>query len=145
MVRYKGIMFGALTGSLLASALTFLGSREKSLRAFKSQTQDWANKAKNIRENVYDIRSLAESRTSRLRKTFASGAALGLLMGAGLVALLTPKSGRQLRKDLSQGYQGVADKTTEIIHYFNQNGHRKPIKKFVKALEKRKRTSLHRK
>lgn len=145
MGKVKGMMWGGLTGSLIAATFALLGSRDAVVKKIRSQTSDWADKARNIRENVFeDMRDLTESRRVRTRKTFARGAALGLLVGAGVAALLTPKSGKQLRNQISNRYQGVAEKTTDILHYFNQNGHRRPEKKLAKVISKKRRAAAHR-
>jgi gas vesicle protein len=57
--------------------------------------------------------------------TFLLGALAGALVGAGVALLMAPKSGRQVRQDLSQGfntvkdtaarrYREVADKATQM-------------------------------
>jgi gas vesicle protein len=137
MSKSKGMMLGALAGTLIASAYTLFNTRE-SLRNWSQQTQDWADKAKNVRDNVLDVRYLTESRRNRGRKTFMQGAILGLLLGAGSAVLLSTKSGKQWRHQLSDRYQDVADKTQDIVKFINQNGYRKPLKKLTKSLIKRR-------
>ncbi|WP_202078527.1 YtxH domain-containing protein [Caldalkalibacillus salinus] len=47
-------------------------------------------------------------------KDFVIGALVGGIIGAGAALLLTPKSGRDLRVDISDGYQTASQKTKEI-------------------------------
>ena len=57
---------------------------------------------------------------------------MGLLLGAGSAALLTPKSGKQLRKNISDRYQDVADRTQELA--LAVHGYKKPAKKMMRVL-----------
>ncbi len=136
MDKFKGMILGALAGTAAATAFALLGSRQSLIGNIRDHAQDWAEKARNVKENVYDDMSgLIESRRTRRRKVFTTGALLGLLIGAGSAALLTPKTGRQLRKDLSHKYRGVANKTHTVVDFINQNGYRRPIKAFSKVLK----------
>lgn len=139
MAKLKDLMLGALAGSMIASTFALLGSRETLLKKLKNQSQDWADKARNVKENV--LEGLTESRKSRLRKTFLFGTVLGFLMGSGSAAFLTPKTGRQLRKNVTQKYHDVADTTQDIMEFINQNGYRKPLKKLSRSLVKRRKTA----
>lgn len=47
-------------------------------------------------------------------KDFLIGALIGGIIGAGAALLLAPKSGRELRVNISDGYQTAAKKTQEI-------------------------------
>lgn len=139
MGKLKGMMLGALAGSLAASALAFLNNRQTLMNKFRNQKQDWAGKAKNVRENLFgDIRNLTESRRSRNRNIFLRGTVLGLLIGASSAALLTPKTGKQLRKGLTEKYQGVADKTHDIAEFINKKRYSVPLRQLSKAISKKK-------
>jgi gas vesicle protein len=48
-------------------------------------------------------------------KDFIIGAVVGGLLGAMTALLLAPKSGRELRKDIAEGYETISDKTHEIV------------------------------
>ena len=39
---------------------------------------------------------------------------IGIGIGAGIGLLLAPKTGRQLRKDLRRGYEGMADRVQDF-------------------------------
>lgn len=54
-------------------------------------------------------------------KDFVIGALLGGIIGASAALLLAPKSGKELRQDLSEGYQTASKKTQEIAK--NVSGH----------------------
>jgi gas vesicle protein len=47
-------------------------------------------------------------------KDFLLGALVGGIIGAAAALLLAPKSGKELRQDIGEGYRVVADKTTEF-------------------------------
>lgn len=47
-------------------------------------------------------------------KDFLIGALVGGIIGAGAALLLAPKSGKELRVDLSEGYQTATRKTQEL-------------------------------
>jgi gas vesicle protein len=47
-------------------------------------------------------------------KDFIIGAVVGGLLGAMAALLLAPKSGRELRKDIADGYETISDKTQQI-------------------------------
>ncbi len=47
-------------------------------------------------------------------KDFLLGAVVGGLLGAVTALLLAPKSGKELRTDIAEGYHNVSEKTQEI-------------------------------
>ncbi|GIQ68153.1 YtxH domain-containing protein [Xylanibacillus composti] len=47
-------------------------------------------------------------------KHFAAGAILGALVGAATALLLAPKSGKELRGDIAEGYHQVSEKTHQV-------------------------------
>lgn len=57
---------------------------------------------------------MAENRNNMNGKDFLLGAIMGSVIGAATALLLAPKSGRELRGDLSTQYQNVSEKTQEI-------------------------------
>lgn len=136
----NGLLLGLLTGSVLAASYALFGN-QKIVKNLRNQTQDWAVKARHVKENLFDdIHSLTESRRHHNRKKFMGGALLGLLLGAGTAALLTPKSGAQLRKNLTQTYGDFANKTNDIIDFISHNSYRRPFKSLSKVLTKARRT-----
>ena len=80
MAKYKGVVMGALAGTMIATVLAVLGNREVLINKIRNQTDDWADKARNVTENIFG-EDLTISRRNRVRKTFVSGAILGLLVG----------------------------------------------------------------
>lgn len=139
MSKIQGIMLGAAAGTLLASTLALLGARPDLVKKLSNQAHDLADRARLAKETIFDeMHSMTESKKTHHRQAFLRGAILGLLVGAGSAALLSPKSGKQLRKDLTQKYQGMADKTYDVMDYINHNGYRKPIDKLARILAKKK-------
>ncbi len=134
----NGVILGVLTGSLIASAYALFGN-QRIVNKLRNQSYEWASRAKNAKENVFEnVLGLTESRKSRNRKNFVGGAVLGLLIGVGTAALLTPKSGKQLRKNLTQTYEDMADKTNEVLNFISHNEYRRPLKKLSRFLIKRR-------
>ena len=140
MAKIKGIVAGAAIGTLIGSlGAILLPHRKKILEQMKDQSKGWAEKAKYLTENAYDeIKHWSEPRRRVSQMpNFLRGTLLGALLGAGSALLLAPKSGKQLRNNLTQKYQNVAEKTQEFIHSIQLNGQRefsrrKPIKRKTK-------------
>lgn len=58
---------------------------------------------------------MAENNNNNMSgKDFLIGALVGGIIGAASALLLTPKSGRELRGDISDGYQVASKKTQEL-------------------------------
>ena len=55
-------------------------------------------------------------------KDFVLGALVGGIIGAAAALLLAPKSGRELRQDIGEGYQIAVDKTSEFAGELSQKG-----------------------
>ena len=81
-----------------------------------SKNNTWTNKALKMSENLYNELSISDPAT----KNFIAGALVGLLVGAGSTALFSPKLGKQIRKNVSDKYHNVADKTQEVMEYINE-------------------------
>lgn len=112
----KGVVLGAIVGTMLGSLSAALMPKRQSMLA---QTKGFAEKAKSFSDNFYNgIRKLSGPKQEE-PSTFLKGAITGLLLGAGVAAFLTPKTGKQLRTNLSQKYQDIADKTQEIMQFIN--------------------------
>lgn len=133
MSKYKNLMLGAFAGTLIASAFAIISGRPDLIKKVRNQTKDLAEKAMSIKDHVFeDLLERTESRKSHGRRFFARGTVLGLLLGVGSAALLTPKTGKQLRKNLTDSYQELADKTNEIAH--TVNGYRRPVRKMANVI-----------
>lgn len=140
----KNVVSGAILGSILGSLSAMIISNHKLNRS------GWAKKARNIGERVFDeVKHWSEPEHNEGNSIFVKGAFLGLLIGAGSALLLTPKTGNELRKDLIEGYQDIADKTQEILDYVNHKEEvvkKRPIKKAIKkhfAVSKAKIKAKH--
>jgi len=53
-------------------------------------------------------------------KDFLIGMLVGSIIGASVAFLMAPKSGRELRQDLSEGYESVSRKTQELARQVGQ-------------------------
>jgi|694.fasta_scaffold10416_10 gas vesicle protein len=113
----KGLVFGTVIGTMLGSLSAALMPNKEGLLANKKR---FADKAKSFSDNFYNgLKSLSEGRRENHTANFVKGALSGMLLGAGMAAFLTPKTGKQLRNNLSRGYQDLADKTQEVLHAIN--------------------------
>lgn len=131
----KNVVAGALIGTLLGSVSAILIPRQRKIFA-QLNRPGWSQKAKDIGGRVYDeVRHWSEHEKKVDASVFVKGALLGLLVGAGAALLLTPKTGKQLRNNLAQGYQDFADKTQDIMDYVNHDNpiiKKKPARSFAK-------------
>lgn len=131
----KNVVAGALIGTLLGSVSAILIPKQRKILA-QLNRPGWAKKARDIGGRVYDeVRHWSEHEKEVDASVFVKGALLGLLLGAGTALLLTPKTGKQLRNNLAQGYQDFADKTQELMEYVNHESpiiKKKPARSFAK-------------
>jgi len=135
MSKITGLMAGALAGSLLASALALFGSKDTAGKFTVLAKEEAAEILKGVRANVQKFG--AESSSDRAKNHFTLGAVAGLLFGVGAALLLAPKTGRQMRKDLKESYNDIADITSETIHFISDNGHL-PTQKAANALSSKR-------
>lgn len=118
---YKQILAGALIGTILGVAgRLFLSNQKKVLNQVQSKANDWVEKTKEMGSKVYGRIGLAtEPKQETTLRDIALGVFAGLAVGVGTALFLTPKSGKQLRKDALQKYNDMAEKTQQIMGYFN--------------------------
>jgi gas vesicle protein len=143
----KGMIAGAVIGTLVGTMSALFASKPKKILALMKDSKDWANKARDLSGSVYnEMKNWSEPKKVNESPTFIKGAIIGMLLGAGSALLLAPKSGKQLRNNLTQRYQDVADTTSDILHIFNHNGkqpfvkkkHAKPMSHKVQLTPKKK-------
>ncbi len=117
----KGIIISAMIGTIISSlSLILIPKRKKILAALKNRKTAWIEKAKNVSESVLnEFHPLTEKRGSRNMPRFIQGAFLGLILGAGSALLLTPKTGKQLRNNLTKKYLNLSEKTQDMIGIIN--------------------------
>lgn len=108
----NNVLLGSVLGSILGSVSAALIPGEKQ----KSKDNSWATKAMQMSENLYNELSITDPAT----KHFIAGALVGLLIGAGSTALLSPTLGKKIRKGVSNKYHDVADKTQEVIELISE-------------------------
>lgn len=120
--KSKGMLMGIVAGGLIGSLAALLIPKEKNQQSMRKRAQDILEKARHMGEDVVsDIKGWQQPKREETLGTFVSGALLGALIGAGSAALVTPKTGKQLRKELVDGYQGVSDKTHDVIDFIQEN------------------------
>lgn len=118
--KVKGAVVGAALGSLLGSLASLL--------APEHAEKGWASKAKSLGSNLFeDILKTTEGNGTI--PDFVKGALVGLVLGAGSATLLTPSTGKNVRKNLSKGYQNISEKTQDILHFIQKNANGAAIKR----------------
>lgn len=110
--KVKGAVVGAALGSMLGSLASLLTPEhaEKGL----------LSKAKSIGSNLFEDIFHATGENGVTVPDFVKGALVGLLLGAGSAALLTPSTGKDVRKNISKGYRNISEKTQDVLHYINK-------------------------
>jgi gas vesicle protein len=124
----NNVLLGTVLGSLLGSVgAAFIPEEHKD--------KNWQNHARKMGQKIYEDVSSWGDLGSDATKNFVAGALLGLLVGAGSTALLTPKTGKQLRKNVTNQYQNVADKTQDLIDLIGEYAGRPVVKKVVRKVK----------
>lgn len=125
----KILIGGALIGTLLGALNSILKPKRKyMLSQMANQTKGWTDKVRNMSQNVLNEVDHWRTPPQGRGKFFASGTLFGMLVGVGAALLLTPRSGKQLRTELTKKYYTLADKTQEILNFMNHE-HLNGIKK----------------
>jgi gas vesicle protein len=121
MYNNKTIIAGAIIGTLIGSLSAVLRNNRKNIFSqINDQTNDWTNKAHHISKKVLNGMDRWRRPPNEIQgQTFVTGALCGLLVGLGSALLFAPKSGKQLRNDLTKTYNTMAGKTQEILQFIN--------------------------
>src|SRR5947209_3483186 len=115
----KGILLGALLGTVAGSMYAAYS---------KNNLPGWTEKMRDIGENVFtNVKAFTEPAPNNSANLFTSGAVLGLFLGAASGLLLAPKTGKQLRKDLTRKYQNFAGKTQGIVKILYNHQMKHPL------------------
>jgi gas vesicle protein len=136
MISAKKILSGAAIGTLLGSLATFLYPRRYEL------IEQLLENGENLNAFTNKARDYGEQLFSRGRRTrrqeslngYLRGGLLGFAIGATTALFSTPKTGKALRGQLAKAYQGLSEKSEEVIHQFRNNSH--PLS--VRAVKRRK-------
>ncbi len=135
----KQLVAGTLLGTLIGTASFILfPKRQKLLCGLKTQSKGWGEQAKHISESMLDemkFWSKSKQKTSTIL-SFMKGMFTGMLVGSGTTLLTTPKSGRQLRNQLTKRYHDVADKTQDALDYMHNGLEEAIVKKPRKVVPK---------
>ena len=117
----KKIIAGAALGTLLGSLLVALyPKRDEIFDAIQDHSTDYAEKAKQFANIMLNGKQAV---THNAGNTFLKGSILGALLGAGAALFLAPKTGKQLRNQVSQAYNEISDKTEHVVDLFKNNSH----------------------
>jgi hypothetical protein len=121
MTSAKKIIAGAALGTLLGSLIVALyPKRNEIFDVIREQSTDYADKAKQYADLILNGKQAIARNTNN---SFLKGGILGALLGAGAALLLAPKTGRQLRNQVSQAYNEISDKTEHVVDLFKNNSH----------------------
>ena len=134
MAKAPGVVLGAVMGALLGSVGAAMAPKGKKMLAdVKGHQKEWAEKAKNISENVYnEMKNHWGHEESEVDLSkFVTGAVVGMLVGASSALLLTPKTGKQMRSKISEHYQTATDKAQDILEAINKSPKVKQVKKAI--------------
>lgn len=133
----NNFLLGALMGGIIggATGLLFAPKKGEDLRCdladgynrINDMTRTFTDKAKKLAHLNHNHNGYDEEHS---RKNFILGTVAGTLVGAMTAFLLAPKSGSQLRKDLSNKYSEIAEHT----HHF-ANDVNKKTKMFAKNVD----------
>lgn len=126
--NYNNILVGGAIGTLLGSLVAVvMANRHEIADTVRSQGGDWIDRAKDTADTWMKRRHWSNAADSELRNDFWKGSMMGLIVGVGAALLMAPKSGQQLRGQLTKKYQHIADdiaaKTEDIMHYVNSFAH----------------------
>lgn len=124
----KEILFSAAIGTIAGTiGALFLPKN------IKDQTVHLVEQASEMGSGLYDgIREWSKP-PKPPTTNFTNGAIVGLCIGVGSALLLTPKTGKDLRKNLSKTYDTMAEKTHDLMDYYNN--HKPKIKKRIRNLK----------
>lgn len=143
MVSKKKLIAGAALGTFLGSLAAILyPKRNRIINTLKGQPVDFGEKARQYAEVLLNKGKFPLRQESR-RESYLRGGILGLFLGAGTALLLAPKSGKQLRSQVSRTYNDISDKTEHVIHLFKNNSHR-PFRSMGTKKKRRSLTSSRR-
>ncbi|BBI17121.1 YtxH domain-containing protein [Neochlamydia sp. S13] len=117
MRNTPGIVLGALVGAGLASACALLPFRQQGKKNFNHQKKEGNIKGKPYAKETFlnKVSPFTAVAIPSTVKAFAEGTVIGLVLGISCAVLLTPQSGRQLRKELRNKYQRMLTKKPDFI------------------------------
>lgn len=119
----NGIVMGALLGTMLGSAAFLFPKRQMLVNKMRAKSKEIAEKTKELGDSFYEeLKHFGNSpKKSVASEDIVKGTLLGFLLGAGSALLLTPRSGKQLRKDLTETYQEMAHRTRGVMRFINRH------------------------
>lgn len=133
MANLKGIVAGALVGTLMGSlAVLLYPKRREIIKVMQSHPDLIPEKIKE-----YAASMLNQKQNSHFIENPWKLGLLGIALGAAIGIAIAPKSGKQLRAQMSKKYNDMFDKTQEVLHTFHNNAH--PVHKSKKRVVHSKR------
>lgn len=128
--NFKGIILGAMLGTMVGSASAIFMQKN-----VKDQIRSFGESAQEAVDGFFNWSSRKDGENT----TFAKGAVLGLLVGAGSALLFTPTTGKKLRQNISHTYQEMAEKAQELLAREEEFAHAaaEPVKRVVRSVAKK--------
>lgn len=126
MAKMKDVVRGAALGTLLGSlAVALYPKRFEIIEAVMDQTNGLGDRAKDYANLLFK-----EDHSQEMRNHYLSGLA-GLVLGAGMTLFLAPKSGKQLRAQVTKAYNVLSEGRTsginQILRAYHQATRQHPV------------------
>ena len=127
MESTKKIIAGAALGTLLGSlAVVLFPRRYEIMEQIRNHSEDFSDlpgKAREFGETLLNTGKHLNFRRVEYRDNYLKGGLIGLIVGIGATLLAAPSSGKNMRKQLSNAYNDLAERSEEVIHQFKNNAH----------------------
>lgn len=112
-----GILFGSLTALLFPKRHEII----EQVRNHSRQLTGLTEQAKEFGENLLNKGRQFKFQRIEYRDRYVKGGLIGLVVGTTVGLLLAPKPGKALRGQLTRAYNGISEKSDELIHQFSNN------------------------
>lgn len=136
MNNHKGVLLGALIGTFIGS-LTVL-KRKEIEKIIEDHAGNVGQKTKKLTHFLMGEVQKMPWYKKHENNLFLKGSALGLIAGAGATMLLTPKTGKAVRGQLSNLYSDIMDNAKGVVEFVHNNSNGKTKAKPKKTTIARK-------
>lgn len=120
MDNQKGILLGALAGSVLGSmAYALYSYREELLDVYNEQSEYLAEQACKGKEYLIDEYDylVGNKKEESNNQYYVAGGLLGLASGLAATLMLSPKTRKVVQKSLNQAYDGISHTAEDMFHH----------------------------
>lgn len=120
MTSTKKMISGAAIGTLLGSLAALLYPRRQEII---ERIRDHSEDLNDFKEKAREYGKRFDFRRVEYRENYWKGGLIGLIVGAGAALLIAPKTGKNLRGQLTRAYNDLSERSEEVIHQFKNNSH----------------------